>query len=427
MNYTKEKTEKLTKIFNQGKKNALVFLCWALIGILVGIVVGLVGTAFAYAISFATKSREAYSWLLYLLPLLGIVIVWIYNRAGMEDQPGTNMVLLSVREEKTVPFRIAPVIFSTSFLTHLGGGSAGREGAALQIGSAISQQIRHWLKADANAMHIFSMCGMSACFSCLFGTPVAATVFSMEVVSVGIMRYSALIPCAISALTADWVARCFHVHHMQFSLPALSAAFELQIGAKVLLIAFAAAIVSILFCLVLKKTAHIYEKYIVNRYIRIIIGGCLVIVFTKLLGTTDYLGAGEDVITSAIAGKANGSAFLLKILFTAITLEAGYKGGEIVPSLFIGATLGCVLSRFLGIDPGFGAAVGMIGLFCGATNCPIASLFLGLELFGGAGLEWFLLTVAISYFISGYYGLYSQQKIVYSKNDQSYLDTYTRH
>lgn len=420
-------TEKLTTFFNKSKKNALVFFQWALVGILVGIIVGLVGTAFAYAITFATKVRATHSWMPYLLPLLGIVIVWIYNRAGMEDQPGTNMVLVSVREEKNVPFRLAPVIFSTSFLTHLGGGSAGREGAALQIGSAISQQIGRWMKADANAMQIFSMCGMSACFSCLFGTPVAATVFTMEVVSVGIMRYSALIPCAISALTADWVARSFHVHHMQFSLPALSAAFDMQIGGKVLIIAFAAAIVSILFCLVLQKTAHIYEKYITNRYIRIIIGGLLVIVLTKLLGTTDYLGAGEDIITSAISGNAKDSAFLLKILFTAITLEAGYKGGEIVPSLFIGATLGCVLSRFLGIDPGFAAAVGMIGLFCGATNCPLASVFLGLELFGGAGLEWFLLTVAISYFISGYYGLYSQQKIVYSKNDQTYLDTYTRH
>ena len=420
-------TKKLTTFFKEIKKNARVFLQWALAGILVGIIVGLVGTAFAYAISFATKTRTAHSWILYLLPLLGIVIVWIYNRAGMEDQPGTNMVLLSVREEKTVPFRIAPVIFSTSFLTHLGGGSAGREGAALQIGSAISQQIGRWMKADANAMRIFSMCGMSACFSCLFGTPVAATVFSMEVVSVGIMRYSALIPCAISALTADWVARCFHVHHMQFSLPALSAAFDIQIGAKVLVIAVVAAIVSILFCLVLQKVAHIYEKYIVNRYIRIIIGGLLVIGLTKLLGTTDYLGAGENIITSAVSGNAKSCAFLLKILFTAITLEAGYKGGEIVPSLFIGATLGCVLSSLLGIDPGFGAAVGMIGLFCGATNCPVASIFLGLELFGGAGLEWFLLTVAISYFISGYYGLYSQQKIVFSKNDQTYLNTYTRH
>lgn len=419
------KAETHRRLFQKSCKALTSFLRWSFVGVLVGIVVGLVGTAFAAAISFATEFRTEHSWTLYTLPVLGIVIVWIYNRAGMEDQPGTNMILLSVREEKDVPFKIAPVIFATSFLTHLGGGSAGREGAALQIGGGISQQIGRWLKADANAMHIFSMCGMSACFSCLFGTPVAAAVFSMEVVSVGIMQYSALIPCAISALTADWIARSFRVHHMQFSVPALAAAFDIHTCGQALLIAVAAALVSILFCLVLHKTAYLYEKYITNRYIRIIIGGCLVILLTKLLGTADYLGAGEEIIVSAVSGNANHSAFLLKILFTALTLEAGYKGGEIVPSLFIGATLGCVLGGLLGLPGGFGAAIGMIGVFCGATNCPLASLLLGLELFGGDGLEWFLLTIAVSYFISGYYGLYNQQKIVYSKDKQILVDTYT--
>ena len=410
------KTERIMIFMNKCRKTALLFLQWTLISIAIGIAVGLVGTAFAGAVTFATEFRSAHSWALYALPLLGAVIVWIYNRAGLEDQPGTNMVLLSVREETNVPFKIAPVIFSTTFLTHLGGGSAGREGAALQIGSAISQQIGRWMRADTRTMQILSMCGMSACFSCLFGTPVAATVFAMEVVSVGIMRYSALIPCAISALTADWIARAFHVHHMQFTVPALDLPFSLSSCGQVLLIAIAAAAVSVLFCLVLHKTAHLYEKHIRNRYIRIIVGGCLVVLLAKLLGTTDYLGAGEDIIVSAISGNAKHSAFLLKILFTAITLEAGYKGGEIVPSLFIGATMGCVLSSLLGFPCGFGAAVGMIGVFCGATNCPLASVFLGLELFGGAGLEWFLLTVAVSYFISGYWGLYSQQKIIYSKD-----------
>lgn len=339
------KTEIQQKLFKESRKALISFFRWALVGIMVGIVVGLVGTAFSAAISFATEFRTSHNWALYILPVLGIVIVWLYNRAGMEEQPGTNMILLSVREEKEVPFKIAPVIFATSFLTHLGGGSAGREGAALQIGGGISQQIGRWMKADARSMHIFSMCGMSACFSCLFGTPVAAAVFSMEVVTVGIMHYSALVPCAISALAADWVARAFHVHHMQFSIPALAATFDLQTGWRVALIAVTVALVSVLFCLVLHKTAHLYEKYIANRYIRIAVGGCLIILLTKLLGTTDYLGAGEEIIVSALSGSADSFAFLLKILFTAITLEAGYKGGEIVPSLFIGATLGCKIGR----------------------------------------------------------------------------------
>ncbi len=405
----------------------LRFLRWVFIGILVGVVVGLVGTGFAYSITFATQLRTNYTWILFLLPILGLIIVWFYNRANMEDQPGTNMILLSVRSDENVPFAIAPVIFVTSFLTHLGGGSAGREGAALQIGGGVAQQIGRFLKADANAMHIFSMCGMSACFSCLFGTPVAAAVFSMEVVSVGLMQYSALVPCAVAALVADWIARFFHVHHMHFTIHELSLSFDLVNGGKVALLTIVAAFVSVLFCIVLRKTAYVYEEYIKNRYIRIAIGGLLVIALTFLFGTRDYLGAGEDIITSALMGDANWEAFLLKMIFTAITLEAGFKGGEIVPTLFIGSTFGCVFAGLLGLPPSFGAAVGMIGLFCGVTNCPLASLFLGLELFGGDGLEWFLLTVAISYMLSGYYGLYSQQKIVYSKDKSEFIDRHTRH
>lgn len=413
-------------VIKQGEK-LWGFLRWILIGILVGGVVGLVGTAFAYAISFATGFRTTHPWILYLLPVFGLVIVWIYNRANMREHPGTNMILQSVRGDKNVPFVIAPVIFVSSFLTHLGGGSAGREGAALQIGGGVAQQIGRWMKVDDHAMQVFSMCGMSACFSCLFGTPVAATVFAMEVVSVGIMQYSALIPCAVSALVADCIARLFHVHHMQFSIGELSDVFDLLTGAKVTLIAVAAAMVSVLFCVILHKTAYLYEKYIQNRYIRIVAGGLFVIALTLLLGTREYLGAGEDIITEALAGTARWEAFGLKIIFTALTLEAGFKGGEIVPSLFIGSTLGCVLGGLLGLSPAFGAAIGMIGLFCGATNCPLSSIFLGLELFGGAGLEWFLITVAISYALSGYYGFYSQQKIVYSKKNQELIDVYTHH
>ena len=247
----------------------------------------------------------------------------------------------------------------------------------------------------------------------------------MEVVSVGLMQYSALIPCAVAALSADLIARLLGVHHMHFSIAELSSSFDIVTGGRVLLLAAVAGLVSILFCIVLHKVAHVYEKYILNRYVRIVVGGVLVIGLTLLLGTRDYLGAGEEIIHAALSGTANWEAFLLKILFTAVTLEAGFKGGEIVPSLFIGATLGCVLGGLIGLPPAFGAAIAMIGVFCGATNCPLASVILGLELFGGAGIEWFLLTVAVSYVLSGYYGLYSQQKIVYAKDHEEQIDVYT--
>lgn len=403
-------------------KYFFVFARWVVVGLLVGTIIGLCGTAFAYAITFATQLRSSYSWILFLLPVLGLIIVWIYNRAGMGNQPGTNLILLSVRTEESVPLVMTPVIFAATLLTHLGGGSAGREGAALQIGGSIAQQIGRWMKADKQSMHIFSMCGMSACFACLFGTPVAATVFAMEVVSVGIMHYSALIPCAVSALTADYIARCFHVHHMHFTVETLSEGFDLIMGGKVCILAVGIAVVSILFCKVLHTGAELYERYLKNQYLRIVVGGLLIVVLTLLLGTRDYLGAGEDIIVAAINGEARPEAFLLKMIFTALALEAGYKGGEIVPTLFIGSTFGCVVGGWLGLSPSFGAAVGMIALFCGMTNCPLASIFLGLELFGGAGIEWLLLAVAVSYILSGYYGLYSQQKIIYSKYRPEYID-----
>ncbi len=398
------------------------FLRWAFIGVIVGIVVGLCGTAFAYVLKYATSLREQNPWILFLLPVLGLIIVFIYKLAGVHHPRGTNLVLLSVRTEETIPIIMAPLIFISTVLSHLGGASAGREGAALQMGGSISQQIGRIFKADEKSMHIFSMCGMSACFAALFGTPVAAAIFSLEVVSVGIMQYSALIPCAIAALTADIIAKFFHVHHMQASVFELSMQFDLITGLKVCALALCGALVSILFCAVLRISGNLYEKYLENPYKRIIVGGILIIVATMILQTSDYMGAGEQVIINALSGNAKPEAFILKILFTALALEAGFKGGEIVPTLFIGSTFGCIFASIIGISPAFGAALGMIALFCGVTNCPITSIFLGLELLQGAGIEWLLLTVAVSYMLSGYYSLYSQQKIMYSKDMPKFIN-----
>lgn len=398
------------------------FLRWAFVGLTVGVIVGLCGTAFSYALKYATNLRLDNPWIFYLLPVLGLVIVFIYSIAGVNHPRGTNLVLLSVRTEETIPLIMAPLIFISTLLSHLGGASAGREGAALQMGGSISQQIGRLMKADEKSMHIFSMCGMSACFAALFGTPVAAAVFSIEVVSVGIMQYSALIPCAIASLTADVIAKHFHVHHMQFSVPELAIDFDLSIGIRVCILALCGAILSIIFCAILRVSGNLYEKYIKNKYIRILVGGFLIVAITLLLNTSDYMGAGEEIIVNALSGHARPEAFLLKMIFTALALEAGFKGGEIVPTLFIGSTFGCVFAGLIGLSPAFGAAIGMIALFCGVTNCPIASIFLGLELLQGAGIEWLLLTVAVSYMLSGYYSLYNQQKIMYSKEMPKYIN-----
>ena len=268
------------------------------------------------------------------------------------------------------------------------------------------------------------MCGMSACFSAVFGTPMAAAVFSMEVISVGIMHYSALVPCVISSLTASMLARHFGAMPEVFPITSLPALTALTVG-QTILAAAAFAAISVIFCIALHLSEHTYKKYIVNPYLRVFVGGLIVVLLTLLLHTTDYNGAGMPMIARCFEGSVPPWAFMMKIIFTAATLGAGFKGGEIVPSFFIGATLGCVIGPILGLPAALCAGCGMVGVFCGVTNSPITSLLISFELFGFEGMPYYLITIAVSYMLSGYYGLYSSQKIIYSKTRTEYIDAHT--
>lgn len=409
-------------------KYLFIFLKWAVLACMVGTAAGLAGTAFYFALDSVTQVRTAFPFLLFFLPLGGLLIVFFYRIAGVEKSRGTNLVLLAVRSEERVPFRMAPLIFSSTLITHLFGGSAGREGAALQLGGSIAAQLGRWLRLDSRDMHVITMCGMSACFAALFGTPVAAAVFAMEVVSVGIMYYTALVPCSVAAVLAAQIAGWFGAAPARFEISGIPSV-EAHTFLKVLLLAAACAAVSILFCTALKGISKLYCRLLPNQYARVSVGGLLVILLAVLLQTGDYLGAGMPVIHRAMAGNARPEAFLLKILFTAITIGAGFKGGEIVPAFFVGATFGCFLGGLIGIDPSFSAALGLVALFCGVTNCPLTSLLLAMELFGdsvGFGMNdgvFFLLTIAVSYMLSGYFGLYSKQKIIYSKYSPRFINT----
>ena len=268
------------------------------------------------------------------------------------------------------------------------------------------------------------MCGMAAGFSALFGTPVAAVVFAMEVVSVGVMYYSAIVPCIIASAVGAYIASLFDIAPTSFSVIGSIPTIELLTIFKVIVLAVLCAAVSMLFCLTLKKTHKLYDK-IPNKTVAAIVGGLAVAILTFIIGTTDYNGAGMDVIGRAVAGEAEYEAFILKIIFTALTLGAGFKGGEIVPTLFVGATFGNVAGKLLGLGGSFGAGLGMAALFCGVTNCPLTSLILSIELFGTEGLIYYAVACAVSYKLSGYYGLYSAQKIVYSKHRPEFIDKKT--
>ena len=391
------------------------FCKWALISSLVGLVGGLIGSAFYHCVATVTGIREANPWLIYFLPFSGLIIVFLYRSAGLRSDPGTNIVIDSIiHEHQEVPFRMAFLIFVSTVITHLFGGSVGRESAALQIGGCFGSGIGHILHLDDRSMKLITMCGMSALFSAVFGTPITATVFVIEFISIGIMHYSALVPCLIAACTARFVAIAFHIHAETYTI-VQGALFTVPNCLRVLALGAACAVVGILFCWVLHHAAKLLRKYGYNSYVRILGGGMTIMCLTVLVGNYDYNGAGARVISDAIAGHAVWYAFLVKILFTAITLASGYKGGEIVPSFFIGATMGCMVGPLLGLPASLSAALGLVGVFCAVVNCPLASILLSVELFGSEYLPFFAITAVVSYMLSGPFSLYSSQRIQYSK------------
>lgn len=400
-----------------------ILLRWFAMAGVTGLILGVTGGWFARSITAVTAFRGEHPWMLWLLPVAGLLIVAIYRMDTYKT--GTNLVLEGIQSGKYVPLRMAPLIVISTVLTHAFGGSAGREGAALQLGGSIGGTLGKWMKLDEYDHKIMIMCGMSAAFSALFGTPLTATVFAMEVISVGIMQYAALVPCSIAALTAKAAAEYVGAHGEHFTIPA-GLALDWKNALLTVILAVLCAAVSILFCFILHSAEHLYKKWIPNEWIRIICGAFLIILMTYVLGTTDYLGAGMNIVGLAIEGQVVAAAFLIKMIFTAVTLGSGFKGGEIVPTLFVGATFGCLFGQVTGLSPSLAAACGMTAVFCGVTNCPISSLFLSFELFGFDCMPFFLLAVGVSYLESGYFGLYHSQKILYSKTKLQYINRHTK-
>lgn len=401
-------------------KNFGGFFKWVILSLITGGLVGIVSSAFNLCLKESEKLRTEYPFIILLLPFAGILIVGIYRLLKLKHDKGTNMVIMAVRDGENMTWRNTLSIFTGSVLTHIAGGSAGREGAALQIGGSMGSQIGLWLRLEEQDHRLITMCGMSAGFSALFGTPAAAAFFSMEVISVGIMHYSAIVPCVIAALTGFKISSHFGVAPMAVAVRDCNIDVMLFIKAAVL--AILCGLLSIVFCFVLKNTGVLYKKFIKNSYLRIFTGGILVASLTFICGTYDYNGAGGAVIIRSFGESAPFYEFMLKLLFTALTLGAGFKGGEILPAFFVGSTFGSFLAPVMGMDCSLGAAIGLSCLFCGVTNCPVTAVLLCMELFGAKYLPVYILTCAIAYMLSGYAGLYSEQKILYSKLEPKFID-----
>ena len=400
-------------------------LKWLLIGCGAGVIVGCAASAFAHVLIWVNDFRAAHPMIILGLPLAGLLIVFLYRICKNSDDRGTNMVIASVHSSEHLRLRTAPLIFISTAITHLFGGSAGREGAALQLGGSIANQLGKFIKLNERDQHVIIMCGMSAGFSALFGTPLAAAIFSIEIISVGIMHYSALVPCVAASVSAHFMAQFLQVPPEVFHISPAA----MNVSSFLRLVPLAACLggVSVLFCIVLHKTEHHLEAKIKNQYVRILSAAVLVVALSMIPGNSIYLGSGMGIIEDIFhhGGNVVPYAFLLKMIFTGLTLGSGFKGGEIVPSLCIGAAFGCAAAPLFGFGPELAAACGMIGVFCGVTNCPLSSLLLSFELFGFEGMPYYLVTVAISYMLSGYCGLYRAQKIMYSKTEARFINTTT--
>ncbi|MGM9618841.1 MAG: chloride channel protein [Oscillospiraceae bacterium] len=403
---------------------ARALLKWLFLAVIVGAAGGVVGALFHLGVERAAALRGAHPWLLWLLPLAGVAITAMYRLAHVAGL-GTNTVLDSVHEGRSIPWLLLPAIFFSTILTHLCGGSAGREGAALQMGGDLGRHVGELLRLDDKDRRLATLCGMSALFSALFGTPLTATVFALEVVSVGVLYYAGFLPCIVASLVAYGVSLLFGLAPTRFSLtvPAVDAPLLLRTA----VLAVLCALVSILLCETLHRTEHLAARLLPNPYFRALVGGLLIAAATVLLGTTDYNGAGLEVVAKAVEqGQARPWDFLCKLLFTAVTLGCGFKGGEMVPTFFVGATFGCAAAPLLGLPGGFGAAIGLAAVFCGAVNCPIAAILLSVELFGSEGLSCFALACGVGYMLSGYRGLYSSQTILYSKLKAEFINIHAK-
>ena len=385
-----------------------------LFGLAVGLVVGTLGGIMARLLKLATLFRDGTQWGIFLLPLAGLLVVWMYRRGGIKTAGGTDLIVQAARGEQPVSRLLAPVIFAATVLTHFFGGSAGREGAALQLGGSLAELVRKGVRMGEEFQDLAIMCGMSAGFSAVFGSQIAAAIFALEISCVGILPLGGLFPCVVASITAGTVARAMGLRAVTFYLTA-STPNALFYG-RVLLLSIACGLLSILVCYTFSGVRAGLERLFPNPYLRVVMGSAAVVLLTLALGTKIYLGTGETLIEQAIDyGTAGPQDFVLKLLLTALTLGAGLKGGEIVPSFAIGATFGCVVGPLLGLSPSYSAAIGMVALFCGVTNCPLTALVLGFEVFYFCNPGGFLVAVAASFLVSGYSGLYAKQKFAFSK------------
>ncbi|HEY8401335.1 MAG TPA: voltage-gated chloride channel family protein, partial [Cytophagaceae bacterium] len=386
-------------------------LKWILISAIIGVLAGSASAFFLVALDWATNWRESHPWIIGLLPLGGLLIGLMYHYLGKEVEAGNNLVLEQIHKPgKMLHFKMAPLILIGTVATHFFGGSAGREGTAVQMGASIADQLNHWIKVRPRDRIIILLCGISAGFASVFGTPLAGMLFALEVYYIGRLRYNAIFPCLLAAVIGDLVCDGWGVLHTGYYINDIPLLTPLNI-LYTILAGIAFGLTAVCFIRLTHAISSRLKSKISYAPLRPAVGGVMVVVAVLALGTTKYIGLGIPVIVDSFEEQLPVYDFALKLLFTAITLGAAFKGGEVTPLFFIGATLGNALSLFIPLPMALLAGIGFVAVFSGAANTPLATTIMAIELFGMEAGVYAGIACVTAYMFSGHTGIYSSQVI----------------